>query len=290
MRRASALLFNVLIVLSLCIPAEAQGNFCMDCIQRQVKHDEDPEHIWFESDGMCCMLPCAGYGGYEVRDEDIGCGCFTTIVNNALVQGDICNPSTTEDQGCPQPPPPQEEIQHNGSPILLDLGTQGYRLTSVQDGVQFDLRNERRRPRMAWTRLGVENAFLAMDRNRNGQIDNGSELFGNYTPLRSGRLARNGFEVLAELDANQDGTVDRRDRVWSALLLWTDRNHDGWSTPDEIQPIANSTVAELSTEYRRIGRKDQWGNQFLFMSRFRFQRRDAEPQRTYYDVFFRIEP
>lgn len=113
-----------------------------------------------------------------------------------------------------------------------------------------------------WTRIGVDDAFLAMDRNGNGTIDNGAELFGNFTPLRSGALAANGFVALAELDDDGSGAIDSRDAVWSRLLLWTDRNHDGFSSASELQQITSSPVTMVSTDDQAIGRRDQWGNYF----------------------------
>lgn len=172
------------------------------------------------------------------------------------------------------------------SPILLDLAQDKYVLTSFEDGVRFDLRNEGVRKQTAWTRANAENAFLAMDRDGNGQIDNGAELFGNYTPLRSGKLAQNGFEALDELDDNRDGVVDAADSAWTALLLWTDRNHDGQSSADELRPIAISAVTAMETDYAMVGKKDQWGNLYRFKSRFQLRERDH----TYYDVFLRSAP
>jgi hypothetical protein len=132
--------------------------------------------------------------------------------------------------------------------------------------------------------VGVENAFLAIDRNGNGRIDNGSELFGDSTPLRSGQVGHHGFEVLRELDENADGVIDRRDSVWARLLLWTDRDHDGVTTGDELEPIAGSGVTALETEYELVGRRDQWGNAFRYMSHVHF----AEGRRAYYDVYLRL--
>src|SRR5262245_26889770 len=67
-------------------------------------------------------------------------------------------------------------------------------------------------------------ALLALDRNDNGVIDDGSELFGTATRKRDGTLAKNGFDALAEFDLNGDGKIDERDAVYSRLRLWIDAN------------------------------------------------------------------
>lgn len=187
------------------------------------------------------------------------------------------------------PPPPQDEIQHNGSPIVLALEDDGYRLTSIADGVRFDLDADGIATRMAWTRTGVENAFLALDRNHNGRVDSGAELFGNFTPLATGGLARNGFEALREFDGNADGVIDRKDAAWSRLLLWTDRNHDGRSTPSELERLSRSKVIALGLDYRRSGKKDRWGNEFRYQARLRMRRGSTEIDRTYYDIYFALQ-
>jgi len=290
------LLISVTLILTalLAFPVSAQlVEECMDCYQKSTFTPIGNEGD-FRSDfaAACCDAPC-NYPGYVVMDTDVGFGCLTSEVNDpeSNMYGTVCA-SSQADLGCPDDRPDDPDtLDPNGAePIILDLGEHNYRLTSLPDGVQFDLRNEGRRRQIAWTRAHVENAFLALDRNGNGRIDNGSELFGNYTPLRSGALAPNGFRALAELDDNYDRVVDARDAAWQILLLWTDRNHDGWSGADELQPISQSIVSALETSYRTIGKKDQWGNLFSFMSKFRVRQLGQEHQRTYYDVFLRIEP
>ncbi|HYO78096.1 MAG TPA: hypothetical protein VE010_16675 [Thermoanaerobaculia bacterium] len=277
-------------------------NFCMDCLQSQVQRTRPDGSIYYQSNGDCCTAPCAGYAGYAVKDADVGAGCSTALGDGEFIVGDFCN-SATWDQGCPEPEEPLPPVQPKqpayndpgrdpddgrDSPIIIDIGGNGYSLTSVTAGVRFDIRNDGAPVQVAWTRLGVENAFLALDRNGNGRIDSGAELFGNYTPLRSGAVAANGYDALAELDASGDGAVDVSDSAWADLLLWTDRNHDGMSSPDELQAIGDSIVNRVDTTYRRVGRKDQWGNEFRYMSHIGLRTGSAEPRRTYYDVFLRV--
>jgi len=171
------------------------------------------------------------------------------------------------------------------SPIIIDVDGGGYRFTSKEDGVVFDIRNDAKPTLIAWTRANTELAFLAMDRDGSGSIENGAELFGNHTPLASGHLARNGFEALAELDLSGDGVVDARDPGWSRLLLWTDRDHDGRSSTTELQPVATSNITALRTDHHWLGRRDRHGNEIRWMSVATFRHRTGERTRQYYDVF-----
>lgn len=62
------------------------------------------------------------------------------------------------------------------------------------------------------TQLANNSAFLALDRNGNGQIDDGNELFG----ARSG----NGFAELAALDDDGNGILDEGDSGFASLRLY----------------------------------------------------------------------
>jgi len=274
-------------------------NNCMDCLQKWWKYVENgDDKTAYEA--ICCPAPCEG--GYAMNQPDVGAGCIVKDLGQEGTEtGTKCD-SFTYDLGCPnpdeplppvtpkdpEPEPPDDEGQFPGghTPLVIDVGVAGYRFTSVAQGVRFDIRNDGTPMQIAWTRLGVENAFLALDRNGNARIDSGAELFGDHTPLRSGGTASNGFVALAELDENQDGVVDSGDLAWEQLLLWTDRNHDGMSTSDELQPIVTSSVSALETEFKTIGRRDQWGNAYRFAARWRTATGSEE---KYYDVFLQTQ-
>lgn len=91
--------------------------------------------------------------------------------------------------------------------------------------------------------------WLVLDRNANGAVDDGSELFGSMTRLASGQRAPHGFAALAELDQNLDGRVTPADPRFSELLLWHDLNQDRQSSPNELAPLTDSGTRELSLRY-----------------------------------------
>jgi hypothetical protein len=191
------------------------------------------------------------------------------------------------------------EYSFCGSPILIDTAHDGYHLTDVEHGVLFDLDCTGTPKRTAWTRPGSDDAFLAMDRNGNGRIDDGCELFGNHTPAFTNEPfpnAANGFEALSFLQdpdygmSVADTRIDRRDMPFGRLLLWRDLNHNGISEPEELQPVTETALLALSTEYKQTPRKDRHGNAFLLKGKSWWRRPDGGVEaRPVFDVWFRTE-
>ncbi len=155
-------------------------------------------------------------------------------------------------------------------PIIVSMNRDGYDLTSARTGVPFDLNGDGVLERVAWTRRDGDEAFLAYDRNGNGRIDDGTELFGNHTPVRPGdsrATAPNGFEALRFAQQGQspgafDDVLDARDPIWSKLLLWTDRNHNGMSERDELVRLPDSGIVSIGLDYKTTKRVDRFGNEF----------------------------
>ncbi|XXT22308.1 calcium-binding protein [Sorangium sp. So ce429] len=102
--------------------------------------------------------------------------------------------------------------------------------------------------------------WLAFDRDGNGAIDGGEELFGSATVLSSGARADNGFTALRELDTDGDGRITARDEAWSRLVLWSDRDANRASSAGELEPLASRGLVAIELSYGRERRCDGRGN------------------------------
>lgn len=160
--------------------------------------------------------------------------------------------------------PPECSSCGSFSAVVVNVGQGGWDLSGLADPVTFDLGPLGGRQTIAWTARGSDLAFLALDRNGNGVIDDGSELFGTATPTAMGNPARNGFVALAEFDANLDAQIDEADPIWPSLLLWLDVDHDAVSQSDELFAVAASSVTTIEIPHRWKLRREKNGSYFAY--------------------------
>jgi hypothetical protein len=175
------------------------------------------------------------------------------------------------------------------SPVLIDVAGDGLRMTDGAGGVLFDFAGDGSPELMSWTETGSDDAWLALDRNGNGRVDDGRELFGTSTPQPAWGGQRNGFAALSVYDragngGNADGVIDARDTIFASLRLWRDVNHNGVSEPPELRTLSSLGVAAVHLDYKESKRTDEHGNRF----RFRAKVDDARGERVgrwAWDVF-----
>lgn len=213
------------------------------------------------SSGGCCQVPTdCYYDGSGLSCDFCGCTCY------------------------------------QATPIIIDTTGHGFHLTSAQSGVLFDFLGKGLPNQLAWTEEDSGNGFLALDRNGNGRIDNGSELFGNLTPQPKSSDP-NGYRALAEFDkpengGNGDGIIDWRDAVYEKLVIWIDANHDGVSQPEELHSLPSMGVYSIGLQFKEELKTDQYGNKFRYRGVLNPDPLDGTSRdgRYTYDVYFAGAP
>lgn len=147
---------------------------------------------------------------------------------------------------------PQKKVD----PLILDIDGDGIETSGIERGILFDL--EAKGNLTSSSFVQGDDVLLALDRNENGVIDNGSELFGTQ------HGAANGFEELKKFDDNRDGIVDRQDSVFSRLLGLR-RQSSGLETAS----LAQLGVKGIFTAYQNQGRELHSGDDLLQLGSFR---------------------
>jgi hypothetical protein len=153
--------------------------------------------------------------------------------------------------------PEFQAIQFLSSPIILDLNGDGVRTLSIAEGVKFDVFGDGQSVNTGWVSGG--DGLLVMDRNHDGSINDGSELFGSATKLASGERATDGYAALRELDSNADGVISNEDSIYADLRVWVDGNSDGLSGAGELRTLESLGIAKINVN-ANVGSNTDNGN------------------------------
>ena len=157
---------------------------------------------------------------------------------------------------CPQEFEPwKHDINRDGKyhiydPLTLDLDGDGIETVSHNGykGALFDHDGDGIRTASGW--VASDDGLLVVDRNGDGIINDGKELFGDSSVLKDGTKAAHGYAALAEYDSNWDGVVDAKDTDFDKLRVWRDLNQDGVSQKEELFTLEEVGVQSLNVAYQ----------------------------------------
>ena len=131
-------------------------------------------------------------------------------------------------------------------PLILDLDGDGIEATAIDPSspILFDHDADGIKAATGW--IKADDGILVFDVNGNGTIDSGRELFGDNTLLPDGSNAANGFQAIAQHDADNNGKIDTADAIYSQLRVWQDANQDGISQTGELKTLAELGMASVN--------------------------------------------
>ncbi len=143
-------------------------------------------------------------------------------------------------------------------PILVDLDGDGIKTTTVKDGIYFDHQADGLAETSAW--VNEEDGILAIDKNNNGFIDNGSEIFGDNYVKGDGSLAGSGFDALRDLDSNNDGIINSSDENFGLIkILKGDGN---------LISLEEAGITSINLNSTAVGSVDENGNTLISQGTF----------------------
>ena len=178
-----------------------------------------------------------------------------------------------------------EDAENSRSPLVVDLDGDGNIETVSTDGnVHFDFDSNQKIENSGW--IGKNEGFLVRDLNGNGQIDNGTEMFGNHTVLQNGKNAVNGFEALKDLDFNGNGKFDAEDEAWSQVKVWRDANTNGIVDSGELLTLEQAGIESINLKYDYQKEADENGN--LEIQQGTFNRTDGTTGKVS-DIWFDVD-
>jgi hypothetical protein len=225
--------------------------------------------------------PTCEFTGEEISSTTVGqCDTGESPVCTDWIDNDCDGSIDSQDPGCVCT-----------TPIVIDTLGNGFDLTSLADGVFFDIQGSGTPIQLSW--IQGDDAWLVLDRNGNGKIDDGRELFGNFTPQPVSNEA-NGFLALAEFDkstqgGNGDRKIDGLDAIFSSLQLWQDTDHNGVSEAGELRTLSALGLIMIDLDYKESKRRDKHGNWFRYRSKAK-DSHDAQLGRWAWDVFLLRAP
>jgi len=171
----------------------------------------------------------------------------------------------------------------SSTPLILDLNGDGIKTLSINTGVKFDILANGSTIQTGW--VGPQDGLLVSDRNNDGVINDGSELFGSSTVLANGQKAVDGYQALAQLDSNSDGVINQQDSEFGKLSVWVDANSDGLTETGELKSLSELGITQLNVNAQSVSQFNE-GNLIGLTSTY--QTNDGQ-QHISADVWFVVD-
>jgi Ca2+-binding RTX toxin-like protein len=128
-------------------------------------------------------------------------------------------------------------------PLAIDLDGDGIETVSQNAGIIFDTDADGLKTGTSW--LKGDDGWLVLDKNNNGKIDNGSELFGDAYVKKDQTKAKDAYDVIGDIDSNHDGMITAADAKFAELKIWQDKNQNGISESNELKTLGEIGLVEL---------------------------------------------
>ena len=166
---------------------------------------------------------------------------------------DGMNPWLPDEPPSGGPLDPSQKVQPV-DPIVINIDGKGIGVVSYkgESVAMFDFDGDGIANYTSWIKEG--SGLLVLDKNNDGKVNSGKELFGDDTVLSNNATAVNGYEALAELDSNADGKIDAEDKEFKNLKVWIDADGDGRTDAGELHTLEELEIASLGLDNKEVNK------------------------------------
>ena len=236
--------------------AKREGNYKESLLTNKLPFYKWKEHRSGRYEGMPGNPPAKEYGKakYSYTDAQIGYANYVLKeFERMLSSGEYKDIEVIFQKA-------QAEQNRRIDPLVFDLGGDGITTVSLEESnAFFDLDNNGFAEKTSW--VGVKEGLLAYDKNGDGVINGGNELFGDRTLMKDGKtLASSGFAALTEYDDNKDSKIDSNDVIYALLRIWQDADGDGIASAGELRRLVDLGIVSIGLSYSNTGVTDGANN------------------------------
>lgn len=236
--------------------AKREGNYKESLLTNKLPFYKWKEHRSGRYEGMPGNPPAKEYGKakYSYTDAQIGYANYVLREFERMFSSGEYKDIEVIFQKA------QAEQNRRIDPLVFDLGGDGITTVSLEESnAFFDLDNNGFAEKTSW--VGAKEGLLAYDKNGDGIINGGNELFGDRTLMKDGKtLASSGFTALAEYDDNKDGKIDSTDAIYTLLRIWQDSDGDGIASAGELKQLVDLGIVSIGLSYSNNGVTDGANN------------------------------